>query len=715
MSFSRGPRPERASLRMEHLEDRLTPAGFDPRASLTEQASAGVIAPDRVIVTLNAGASSAALGAAPAFVREVQPIGFDLYSVRLTPGTDLGTALAYYGGRAGVVAAAPDEILHAARRPSDTSYSAQYGPAKIGAQVAWNVTTGNPNFVVGVIDSGVDYRHPDLAANIWTNPGEIAGDGIDNDGNGYIDDVRGWDFANNDNDPMDDDDHGTHVAGILGAVGDNGAGVAGVNWNVKIMPLKFLTPVGGRTSDAIAAINYSVRMGVKVTNNSWGGGGFNPALAKAIGGAQAAGQIFVAAAGNGGPDGIGDDNDLTPDYPTEYSRTYNNVVSVAATDSDDLLGSFSNFGAATVTLAAPGVGILSTRPGGAYQYLDGTSMAAPQVAGAIALYWGANPSLTYTQVIDRLKSTVDKVAALDGKVATGGRLNVANMLGATAAVPPVVVDAPAGTEVVRLLGVGGRTQFALDPHPGFTGGVVSAAGDVTGDRVADVVTAATFGGHVKVFDGASGLEIRSFYAFEGYRGPISLAIGDLTGDGIGDIIVAANLNGHVKVFDGATGRLTFSTMVYQGYAGTVSVAAADMDGDGRNELITAADAGLGVHVKEFTAGTPNLLDSFYATGANSWPDFSLSAVDLDGDEIAELMVSQGPRVRILNGRTKAVRADFIAFDPLSNDRVTVQAGRYSGDASAEVVAIRQSGGRSLVKVFDGPDFILADSFVAGTR
>src|SRR5206468_3746935 len=141
---------------------------------------------------------------------------------------------------------------------------------KIGAPAVWNVATGDPDFVVGVIDTGVDYTHPDLAANMWTNPGEVEGNGIDDDGNGYIDDIHGWDFINNDNDPMDDVDHGTHVSGTIGAVGNNGIGVTGVNWNVKIMALKFLGPNGGSTSGAIAAINYSINMGVKVTNNSWG-------------------------------------------------------------------------------------------------------------------------------------------------------------------------------------------------------------------------------------------------------------------------------------------------------------------------------------------------------------------------------------------------------------------------------------------------------------
>ncbi len=712
MGSSRARRADRASLRVEHLEDRLTPSGLPtiswPVPDATGHVTIGQVAADRVTVVLNTGVSAAALGSAP-FVREVRSVGFGIYSVRLTPGTDLGGAIAHYGTLPGVMAAEPDEIIQVARTPNDPSYEMLYGPALIGAETVWNTTIGNPNFVVGVIDTGVDYTHPDLVANIYTNPGEIAGNLIDDDNNGFIDDIRGWDFANDDNDPMDDDDHGTHVAGTIGAVGDNGVGVTGVNWAVKIMPLKFLSPFGGRTSDAIAAVNYSVQMGVKVTNNSWGGGGFSRALARAIGGAQTAGQIFVAAAGNDTSD-----NDITSHFPSNYGTVFDNVVVVAATDSNDVLADFSNYGATTVTLAAPGVGIFSTRPGNSYQFLDGTSMASPQVAGAISLFWGAHPTLTYTQVINALERTVDRIPGLTGLVSTGGRLNVAKLF-AGSAVPPVVVNAPVGTEVVRLLGVGGATQLALTPHPGFLGGIVTAAGDVTGDGVADVVTAATLGGHVKTFDGVTGTEQRSFYGFEGYKGPINLAIGDLTGDGVGDIIVAANLNGHIKVFDGITNELTFSAFVYQGYFGAIAVSAGDTDGDGRNELITAADGGAGVHVKAFGSGTQSLRDSFFATGPGSWPEFSVSAVDLDLDGIAELMVSQGPRVRVLNSQTKAVRADFIAFDPLSTDRVTVQAGRFTGDPSAELVAVRETQGRAQVRVFDGLNFTLTDSFFADTR
>jgi len=302
--------------------------------------------------------------------------------------------------------------------------------ADIDAPEAWDISTGTGRTIVAVIDTGVDYNHQDLAANMWRNLGEIAGDSIDNDNNGYVDDIYGYDFVNNDANPMDDNGHGTHVSGTIGAVGNNGIGTTGVNWNTKIMALKFLSANGsGTTAGAISALNYAVRMGANISNNSWGGGGASSLLSQAISNARSAGHIFVAAAGNSGSN-----NDTTPNYPSNYN--FDNVVAVAATDSKDALASFSNYGATTVDIAAPGVGILSTLPGNTYGTYSGTSMATPHVAGALSLIWDQNPTFTYTQVIAKLYSSVDKIAGLNGKVATGGRLNIGNALLGSITNPP---------------------------------------------------------------------------------------------------------------------------------------------------------------------------------------------------------------------------------------------------------------------------------------
>ena len=316
--------------------------------------------------------------------------------------------------------------------------------ADIDAPEAWDISTGN-NIVVGVIDTGVDYTHPDLNDNMWTNPGETPGDGIDNDGNGYVDDYYGWDFVNNDSDPFDDDGHGTHVAGTIAAEANNGIGVSGVSWSSQIMALKILGP--NRTSAGAfgisKAIEYATMMGAHLTNNSWGGGGFSQLIYDAIAAAGQAGKLFVAAAGNGGSDYIGDDNDLSPQYPANYNL--DNIISVAATDHNDQLGDFSNYGATSVDLAAPGVGILSTVPGGGYEAWEGTSMAAPHVSGVASLILAQNPNLTALEVKEQILQSVDPISGLQGKTVTGGRLNAHKALtnGTTPPVtPPVTPPSP---------------------------------------------------------------------------------------------------------------------------------------------------------------------------------------------------------------------------------------------------------------------------------
>jgi subtilisin family serine protease len=300
--------------------------------------------------------------------------------------------------------------------------------ADIDAPEAWDISTGSSAVVVAVIDTGTQIDHPDLKDNIWTNPGETPGDGIDNDGNGFIDDVNGWDFVNNDASVYDgpDDDHGTHCAGTIAGRGNNGTGVVGVSWNAKIMPLKFLGPGGGSTSDGIAAVNYATMMklrgvNIPITNNSWGGGGASAALKTAIEAGGSAGILFVAAAGNSGSN-----NDSKPDFPASYDSPC--IVAVAATDRRDTLAGFSNFGLTSVDLGAPGVGIVSTVPVSTYAPDNGTSMAAPHVSGVAALAVSVDPTLTVTQLKDALLASVDKIPNLAGKTVTGGRLNAAKTL-----------------------------------------------------------------------------------------------------------------------------------------------------------------------------------------------------------------------------------------------------------------------------------------------
>jgi subtilisin family serine protease len=300
--------------------------------------------------------------------------------------------------------------------------------ADISALEAWARTQGSEKIVVAVLDSGVAYTHPDLVENMWTRPDDLPA--YFDDEVGSFDDFNGFSAVDASRDPMDDNGHGTHCAGIVGARGNNNIGVTGVNWNVQIMPLKFMGSGGfGTTKDAIEAINYAVArkkdgVNVRIINASWGSRMKSKALEDAIRAAGDAGILFVAAAGNDGSDA-----DRRPHYPSSYDLP--NVLSVAAMNRRDELASFSNYGAKSVHLAAPGAEILSTWLGDDYEEHSGTSMATPVVAGVAALVLSNEPDLTVKQLRERLLNTSDKLSVLKGKVSSGGRVNAARAVGAS--------------------------------------------------------------------------------------------------------------------------------------------------------------------------------------------------------------------------------------------------------------------------------------------
>ncbi|MCC7375741.1 MAG: S8 family serine peptidase [Verrucomicrobiales bacterium] len=390
----------------------------------------------------------------------------------------------------------PDYILTAFRQPNDPEFvsGAQWSlqnsgassgtpDADIDATEAWDRVTDASSIIVAIIDSGLLLNHEDLAANLWSNPTEIAGNGIDDDNNGIVDDVHGLNAITGTGDPTDDVGHGTHVAGIIGAVGNNGRGTTGVAWKVQLMALKFLGPDGdGSTSAAIQCIDYARTHGARVINASWGGGGRSRSLELAIQRARSAGIVFVVAAGNDGSN-----NDSTPTYPASY--TTDNLVVVAATTRSDTLASYSNFGASSVDLAAPGSEIRSTWFSSTQAYADasGTSMAAPQVTGALALLSARYPQATYLQLISAIKSSVEPLPSLAGKVATGGRLNIARALSTLASdfSSPATLSlqrAPPGTALI--LGLTG------DPNSAYT---LESTVDLLNWEASDTLTTDTAG------------------------------------------------------------------------------------------------------------------------------------------------------------------------------------------------------------------------------
>ena len=425
----------------------------DPMQAATPQAAAArapEFVPGEVIVRFTPGASSASRGetmrAANAQAGEkivtaaMRGRGDNEGITVLRTSMNVPDAIATLKARADVEYAEPNWIYTTDATSNDTYYTngslwgmnTGFGS---GAVTAWAKNKQDCGSVyIGIIDEGYMYTHPELAANAATNPGEIVGNGVDDDGNGYVDDVYGWDFAGNNNTVFDGagDDHGTHVAGTIGAVGGNGVGVAGVCWSVKLMNAKFLGNQGGTTANAVKAVDYFTdlktrhQLNIAATNNSWGGGGFSQTLSDAIARANGANILFVAAAGNSAVD-----CNANACFPANYA--HDNVISVASITSAGAMSSFSNYGATTVDIGAPGSGIWSTVPVSSrgktitagYASYSGTSMATPHVSGAVAMYKAANPSATAAQIKAAILTSATPTASLSGKTVTGGRLNIA--------------------------------------------------------------------------------------------------------------------------------------------------------------------------------------------------------------------------------------------------------------------------------------------------
>ncbi|NBX49996.1 hypothetical protein EBT25_08640 [bacterium] len=593
--------------------------------------------------------------------------------------------------------------LALARMPNDTKYADLWYLPHISAPEAWEITTGSEEVVVAVLDTGIALDHPDLAGNLWSNTGEVAGNGKDDDGNGYIDDTQGWDFVDNDAAPVpelehssdpDAQSHGTVVAGIVGAVGNNHEGYTGIVWNAKIMPLRILDEYGsGNESDASAAIAYAVRNGADVINLSFAGNEAHASLRNAVQHAYQQGVVIVAALGN-------DARDLNevPVYPACLQGSVSDwVIGVAATDADDQETGFTNFGSSCADISAPGEGIYGlgyaergSRAEAGELYIgpwSGTSMASPIVAGAAALIVSYYPEISVDNVRSALKLSVDPAHTLSGVGAIGaGRINIARALEVAATlvgaqeegdeereedeerIDDEVNDFAGARDSYMVLGAraGGKPEVQVWRADGvayasflafgeaFTGGVQVAVDDLNDDNTVEIVATPGVGGgpQVRIFS-VSGALMREFFAYdEDTRRGVSAAIGDVTGDGIEEIVTAVGVgvSNDIVIFDQYGEELSRFTV--EGFVeGTrFTVAVADVDQDWEKELIIAAQ-NKEPRVAIYNADGTRLVD-FLAYAQNMDAGLTLSAGDFDGDERDEIVI--GPltggagHVRIFN-------------------------------------------------------------------
>jgi subtilisin family serine protease len=420
-----------------------------PASAFSEKQGAAPYAPGEILVKFKEGLSKeyterihSALGFKAAGDLKRVPI----QRIKIPDGWSVEEAVSLYRADPDVEYAEPNYIRRAFLMPNDPHFNELWGldntgqtggapDADIDAPEAWDIQTDCRGVVIAVLDTGAVLDHEDLKESIWRNMmedwsnGSPSNDGVDNDGNGKIDDYWGWDFVNNDNDPDDDNSigdyyHGTHVAGIIAARGNNGVGITGICWAASMMILKILDEDGnGDVAGELAAIEYAIDKGARIINLSLGGSLYSQSEYESIEAASYKGVLVIAAAGNGGYDQIGDNinENETPEYPASYDLE--NIISVTAADHNDALPSWANYGPASVDVAAPGVEIYSTMAGDSYQYLSGSSMAAPHVAGLAALIWAYHGGLTYAQVKAGILNGVDPKSSLEGKILTRGRIN----------------------------------------------------------------------------------------------------------------------------------------------------------------------------------------------------------------------------------------------------------------------------------------------------
>ncbi|MBA3634502.1 MAG: S8 family serine peptidase [Acidobacteria bacterium] len=660
---------------------------------VSAQKSDKVFADGELLVKYKNGTASAAAFATndqigAAVVEEFPELGWQ--RIKLPAYLSVNQALLLYKSSAEVEQAQPNFYYHLLATPSDPQFGSMYGMQKISAPLAWDLSVGSSSLVVADIDTGLRYTHEDLAANAWRNPGEINGNGIDDDGNGFADDYYGYDFFYNDSDPIDDaGGHGTHTAGTIGAVGNNGLGVVGVNWNVKIMAIKIYSPSGTDTTSTmlINAYNY-VRMmknrgvNIRVTNNSYGGCseacGYDQATKDAIDALGNAGILNVFAAGNAGKN-----NETTPFYPASYTSP--GILAVASSTSTDTLSGFSNYGAISVDVAAPGSGILSTfnSSNSSYITFSGTSMATPHATGAAALLSSYNPNLSPASLKATLMNTVDPLTQFNGIVKTGGRINVARALQnqTVCTFNPVSTSQSAaaggGSFSVSVAAPTNCDYSAISDSNWIT---VTSGNPSSGNGTITFTVSANSGaarsGTIRIGD-------RTFIVSQsGNQTTQRSAFMDFDGDGRTDYSAIQNVSG-AMIWNNYRSSGGYSAVNFGSFADDIPVPN-DFDGDGKTDIAVWRNSNGTFYVLQSQNNT------FTAVQFGQTGDNPIVSQDFDGDGKSDFAVTRaqnGTLVWYVLGSASGFRGYQFGSDTDKALR-----GDYDGDGKADLAVYRPTSG-----------------------
>ena len=633
--------------------------------------------------------------------------------------------------------------------PNDYYFKEQWYLNRIGFNYIWNKQSIGDKVVVAIIDSGIDMNHVDLENNIWINKFEIADNGIDDDRNGFIDDINGWDFVNNNNDPNpklteksneDASNHGTMIAGIIGAEINNGTGVSGIASNVKILPLRSLSENGeGKINDVIRAIDYAVNNGANIINLSFSGAGYNEGFKEAIERAYKSNVLVVAAAGNNY-----ESLDENPLYPSCFKGDNNEniIISVASVDSLDQKTNFSSYGKNCVDVSAPGISFFSTyfydvknKKNKSYDgYWSGTSMSAAVISGSLARIKETNPKLNNKELLNVLLKGVNNINNLNPEYENklgSGRVNLMssvnwasekwNNLSGYFLLYPQSNIANFKTEdkqfnAIKIVDDKLVEKSSFFPFSSeYNGSLNIVSGDIDGNGIEEIIVGAGAGGgpHVRIFDN-NGKLINQFFAYNiNFKGGVNVALGDVDGDGIKEIITGAGAGGgpHVRVFD-KEGNVKAQFFAYDSkFRGGVNVGAGDITGDGKSEIITGAGAGGGPHVRIFS-GTGKLISQFFAYENSFTGGISVKVANMYGQETKnnnEIVVAPGsgrePEIRIFDISGKKIRG-IMVFAEKFKGGVNLSISDLNKDAIDEILCGAGPGGAPHVRVFDGKGVLL---------